>query len=78
MRSSPCGIILASDFPTRSAICRRDEPFLAWSPHIQLSYETNPFEASASTCCLRRGGANGSHTRPLAPMGIASGHKGSI
>jgi len=31
-----------SDFPTRSAICRRDEPLRPAPPHIQLSYATNP------------------------------------
>ena len=32
----------SSDFPTRSATCRRNEPAWPAPPHIQLSYETNP------------------------------------
>src|SRR5262245_45357372 len=42
------GMIMASDFPTRSAICRRNEPFWPAPPHIQLSYETNPFRSCGS------------------------------
>jgi hypothetical protein len=41
-------MMLGSDFPTRSATCRRNEPPWLAPPDIQLSYETNPFRSHGS------------------------------
>jgi hypothetical protein len=47
-------MMLASDFPTRSATCRRNEPIRPAPPDIQLSYETNPVWSFGSDALFRQ------------------------